>query len=221
MRCRLFFRYGSVRRGEVTVGPCVTDEMYAPCPSTHKAHIQGEKYMSGESRSAPRIAGSESPEPGLFARRLEELFRTVPGPNGRAYSAKAIAARSTERGFRLGESYLSQLRSGKAKSPSFRTVEGIAAAFGVDVHYFLEDRAAERTRDQIDLLRLQADSDVQRTALMLAGLPSDSVTIVRELIKVLRVQQGLPAEPEDLADLATAYAGETRSSLRVLPAAAR
>lgn len=177
--------------------------------------------MSGESRSASRIGESEGPEPGLFARRLEELFRTVPGPNGRAYSAKAIAARSTERGFRLGESYLSQLRSGKAKSPSFRTVEGIAAAFGVDVHYFLEDRAAQRTRDQIDLLRLQADSDVQRTALMLAGLPSDSVTIVRELIKVLRVQQGLPAEPEDLADLATAYAGETRSSLRVLPAAAR
>ncbi|GAA1879322.1 MAG: XRE family transcriptional regulator [Williamsia herbipolensis] len=173
--------------------------------------------MSGESRSASRIAESESPEPGLFARRLEELFRTVPGPNGRAYSAKAIAARSTERGFRLGESYLSQLRSGKAKSPSFRTVEGIAAAFGVDVHYFLEDRAAQRTRDQIDLLRLQADADVQRTALMLAGLPSDSVTIVRELIKVLRVQQGLSAEPEDLADLATAYAGETRSSLRVLP----
>ena len=65
-------------------------------------------------------------DPGLFARRLEELFRTVPGPNGRAYSAKAIAARSTERGFRLGESYLSQLRSGKAKSPSFRTVEGLS-----------------------------------------------------------------------------------------------
>ena len=71
--------------------------------------------MSGESRSASRVAESESPEPGLFARRLEELFRTVPGPNGRAYSAKAIAARSTERGFRLGESYLSQLRSGEAK----------------------------------------------------------------------------------------------------------
>ena len=41
-------------------------------------------------------------DPGLFARRLEELFRTVPGPNGRAYSAKAIANRSTELGFRLG-----------------------------------------------------------------------------------------------------------------------
>ncbi len=137
-------------------------------------------------------------ESGLFAYRLEELFRTVPGPNGRAYSAKAIAQRSTERGFRLGESYLSQLRSGKAKSPSFRTVEGIAAAFGVDVHYFLEDGAAQRTRDEIDKLRMQANADVQLAAFRLAGLSNDKVTVVNELIKVLRQQQGLPQDPPDL-----------------------
>jgi len=137
-------------------------------------------------------------EPGLFARRLEELFRTVPGPNGRAYSAKAIAQRSTARGFRLGESYLSQLRSGKAKSPSFRTVEGIAAAFGVDVHYFLEDGAAQRTRTEIDKLRMQADTDIQLAAFRLAGLSSDKVSVVNELIKVLRKQQGLPQDPPDI-----------------------
>lgn len=155
-------------------------------------------------------------DPGLFARRLEELFRTVPGPNGRAYSAKAIAARSTERGFRLGESYLSQLRSGKAKSPSFRTVEGIAAAFGVDVHYFLEDRAAQRTRDQIDLMRLQADSNVQLAAFRLAGLSSDSVSVVNELIKVLRVQQGLPADPPDLLSGDSEARPEPHHALRVV-----
>ena len=135
---------------------------------------------------------------GLFASRLEELFRTVPGPNGRAFTAKAIAQRSTALGFRLGESYLSQLRSGKAKSPSFRTVEGISAAFGVDVHYFLEDEAAQRTRDQIHLMRLQADTKVQMAAFRLAGLSPDSVNMVNELIKVLRVQQGLPADPPEL-----------------------
>lgn len=154
-------------------------------------------------------------DPGLFARRLEELFRTVPGPNGRAYSAKSIAARSSERGFRLGESYLSQLRSGKAKSPSFRTVEGIAAAFGVDVHYFLEDRAAQRTRDEIDQLRLQADTNVQLAAFRLAGLSSDSVTVVNELIKVLRDQQGLPKDPPDVAAGLTAD-GDADSRLRVI-----
>ncbi|MFT4201186.1 helix-turn-helix domain-containing protein [Gordonia sp. (in: high G+C Gram-positive bacteria)] len=138
-------------------------------------------------------------ETGLFARRLEELFRTVPGPNGRAYSAKAIARRSTDAGFRLGESYLSQLRSGKAKSPSFRTVEGIAAAFGVDVHYFLEDRAAQRTREELDKLRMQADADIQLAAFRLAGLSSDKVSVVNELIKVLRQQQGLPQDPPEIS----------------------
>nr|WP_234974485.1 XRE family transcriptional regulator [Williamsia sterculiae] len=166
----------------------------------------GESGLSGTRISAD----GPTVDPGLFARRLEELFRTVPGPNGRAFSAKAIAARSTERGFRLGESYLSQLRSGKAKSPSFRTVEGIAAAFGVDVHYFLEDRAAQRTRDQIDLMRLQADSNVQLAAFRLAGLSGDSVSVVNELIKVLRTQQGLPADPPDL--LAEGESGATSRS---------
>lgn len=160
-----------------------------------------EKPMGDTGRTdsdRSRTTDADALDPGLFARRLEELFRTVPGPNGRAYSAKAIAARSTERGFRLGESYLSQLRSGKAKSPSFRTVEGIAAAFGVDVHYFLEDRAAQRTRDEIDLMRLQADTNVQLAAFRLAGLSSDSVTVVNELIKVLREQQGPPKDPPDV-----------------------
>jgi len=68
----------------------------------------------------------------------------------------------------------------------------------VDVHYFLEDRAAQRTRDEIDLMRLQADTDVQLAAFRLAGLSSDSVTVVNELIKVLREQQGLPKDPPDV-----------------------
>ena len=186
--------------------------------------------VSGKSRPDDAVStsddstddGVEASDAGLFARRLEELFRTVPGPNGRAYSAKAIAARSTERGFRLGESYLSQLRSGKAKSPSFRTVEGIAAAFGVDVHYFLEDRAAQRTRDQIELMRLQADSSVQVAAFRLAGLSSDSVFIVGELIKVLRAQQGLPVDPPDLASALSGADSRpsnepVHSGLRVVP----
>ncbi|GAC67159.1 helix-turn-helix domain-containing protein [Gordonia soli] len=151
---------------------------------------------AGEHTDSPSAGGTEAstPDAGLFARRLEELFRSVPGPNGRAYSAKSIAARSTERGYRLGESYLSQLRSGKAKSPSFRTVEGIAAAFNVDVHYFLEDREATSTRGDIDLMRLQADTDVQLAAFRLAGLSTESATVVNELIRVLRQQQGLPDE---------------------------
>ena len=189
-------------------------------PMGDTGHTDGERISSHNMASGSGVSAeggaSSNVDPGLFARRLEELFRTVPGPNGRAYSAKAIAQRSTERGFRLGESYLSQLRSGKAKSPSFRTVEGIAAAFGVDVHYFLEDRAAQRTRDEIDLMRLQADTDVQLAAFRLAGLSSDSVTVVNELIKVLREQQGLPKDPPDVIAAGLTDDSPTDSRLRVV-----
>ncbi|MBN4925366.1 XRE family transcriptional regulator [Hoyosella rhizosphaerae] len=133
---------------------------------------------------------------GVFADRLEELFRSVPDPKGRRFTGSAIARRSTELGFKLGESYLSQLRSGKARTPSFRTVEGIAAAFGVDVRYFLEDAGKQRTQTEIDMMRLQADRSIHDVAYKLAGLPESSIHVVNELIKVLRVQQGLPSEPE-------------------------
>ena len=66
------------------------------------------------------------------------------------------------------------------------------------MHYFLEDRAAQRTRDEIDLMRLQADTNVQLAAFPLAGLSSDSVTVVNEADQVLREQQGLPKDPPDL-----------------------
>ena len=76
----------------------------------------------------------------------------------------------------------------------------------------LRERNQERTRDEIDLMRLQADTNVQLAAFRLAGLSSDSVTIVNELIKVLREQQGLPKDPPDVI---AAGLGETPEDARL------
>ena len=51
---------------------------------------------------------------------------------------------------------------------------------------------------------MQADTDIQLAAFRLAGLSSDKVTVVNELIKVLRQQQGLPQDPPDIAEAALA-----------------
>ncbi|MDF0531406.1 helix-turn-helix domain-containing protein [Tsukamurella sp. 8F] len=120
----------------------------------------------------------------------------VPSPDGRPYTAKAISQKAAALGFKLGESYLSQLRSGKAKSPSFRTVEGIAAAFGVDIHFFLTRDARERTREQIHLMRLHSDPNVFAAAFRHADLAPDAAGLVDDLVRVLREQQGLPPEPD-------------------------
>lgn len=124
-------------------------------------------------------------EAGVFALRLDELFRNLPGPDGKPYSAKTIAQRASDRGYRIGESYLSQLRSGKAKSPSFRTVEGLAAAFDVDIRHFLTDESERRTRVEIEQFRAMADPDVHRVAQRLAGLPRETVAVVDDLVDVL------------------------------------
>lgn len=124
-------------------------------------------------------------EAGVFALRLDELFRSLPGPDGRPYSAKTIAQRAADRGYRIGESYLSQLRSGKAKSPSFRTVEGLAAAFNVDIRHFLSDDSERRSRMEIEQFRALADPEVHRVAQRLAGLPKETVAVVDELVDVL------------------------------------
>lgn len=163
---------------------------------TEPTAVQG----SAHNTAATSVDDNEANERGVFAERLDELFRNVPDPQGRRYTGSAIARRSTELGFKLGESYLSQLRSGKARTPSFRTVEGIAAAFGVDVRFFLEDGGRQRSRNEIDMMRLQADRSIHDVAYKLAGLSESSVHIVHELIKVLRVQQGLVPDPQPEAD---------------------
>ncbi|MBB4134374.1 XRE family transcriptional regulator [Gordonia humi] len=136
-------------------------------------------------------------EAGDFALRLDELFRNLPGPDGRPYSAKTIAQRAADRGYRIGESYLSQLRSGKARSPSFRTVEGLAAAFDVDIRHFLTDEDSRRTRDEIEQFRAMADPEVHRVAKRLAGLPKETIAVVDELVDVLHRRRG-PAAASDL-----------------------
>ncbi len=64
----------------------------------------------------------------VFAERLEQLFAGVPNADGKRYTLGQLARRSTEMGYPISETYLSHLRTGRAKSPSLKTAAGIAAA---------------------------------------------------------------------------------------------
>ncbi len=74
-----------------------------------------------------------------FADRLNHLFDTVRDPNGMPYTAKRISSVANAHGYTLSDAYISQLRTGKAKSPSYRTVEALARAFDVSVTHFLSN----------------------------------------------------------------------------------
>ncbi|NED60909.1 XRE family transcriptional regulator, partial [Streptomyces sp. SID10244] len=60
----------------------------------------------------------------------------------------------------------------------------------------------------------------QLAAFRLAGLSSDSVTVVNELIKVLREQQGLPKDPPDILAAGISDATTEEARLRVVGARA-
>ncbi|MFC9768517.1 helix-turn-helix domain-containing protein [Rhodococcus jostii] len=136
----------------------------------------------------------------FFAERLERLFAEIPNPQGNRYTLAEIAHKSTELGYPVSSTYLSHLRTGRVKAPSFRTVEGIAKAFGIDVHYFLDEAVATRTRAELEYFRLRADTRLQATAYRLAGLSDDDLEVVNDLIRSFRKRRGLPPDPPDLTE---------------------
>ncbi len=137
---------------------------------------------------------------GLFARRLEELFRTVPGPNGRAYSAKAIAARSTERGIPSRRVVSESAAIGGKRSPPRRSEPSRESR----PHSVSTCITSSRIGPRSALATRSISCGCRRTPTfswrhsVWRGLSSDSVTVVNELIKVLREQQGLPKDPPDV-----------------------
>ncbi|MCZ4645109.1 helix-turn-helix domain-containing protein [Rhodococcus erythropolis] len=136
----------------------------------------------------------------VFAERLEQLFAGVPNADGKRYTLGQLARRSTDMGYPISETYLSHLRTGRAKSPSLKTAAGIAAAFGVDVRYFLDDETATRTKAELDYARLRADTNVHAVAFRLAGLDSGDLEVVNDLIRSFRKRRGLPLDPPDLPE---------------------
>ncbi len=92
-------------------------------------------------------------------------------------------------GVEFSEGYLSHLRTGRVKSPSFRAVQGLAAAFGVDIEYFADPQAGSGAA--AGALR---DAGVERTAYRLAGLSEDDPAVINDLITDFRARRNLPEQ---------------------------
>ncbi|GAB2641984.1 hypothetical protein GCM10027169_07680 [Gordonia jinhuaensis] len=126
-----------------------------------------------------------------FAERINELFDTVRDENGVPYTGKKIAQRANELGYTLSDAYISQLRTGKAKTPSFRTVEAIARAFGISVTYFLSDpdEDLKRVEQQREYVALAAETGAHLSAFRHESISPETIDVVIELLKVVKKQQ--------------------------------
>lgn len=131
----------------------------------------------------------------IFATRLEQLFSSILNKEGKRYTLDQISQRAADRGYHVSSTFLSHLRTSRAKAPSFKTVEAISAAFGVDIRFFLNDGAGERTQAELDYARLQADPQIHALAYRVAGLDSEDIEVVDDIVSAMRRRRGLPSHP--------------------------
>lgn len=150
-----------------------------------------------------RHAEQELPSLDTLAARLEYLFDKIrPTPDelgdsdepGRKYTNKEIADKindvAADTGVTISAAYIGELRRGVASDPRTSHVRALAAAFGVNSGYFVDDAAARRIQDQITLLNQLRQMDVKRVALrqVLAdnGLSATDTRLIEQMVARLR-----------------------------------
>jgi transcriptional regulator with XRE-family HTH domain len=126
-----------------------------------------------------------------LADKLNRLFRTV-HPQGRdEYTYEEVASAIRERGVMISHTYVWQLRKGARDNPTKRHLEALAEFFGVSAAYFLDDAAAQRIDDQLELLAAFRDNAVRQVALRAAGLSGPSLDAIQGMIEHARTIEGL------------------------------
>jgi len=136
---------------------------------------------------------SEDPATQTFAARLNHLFETVEGPDGKPWSLSAVARTLTDRyNLPTTQSYVSQLRSGARANPTINYVTALAAIFGVPTSYLVDNGLDRFTRDELDLIATMRSAGVIGIAMRARDVPRESQKMVAQLLDSLREQQGLP-----------------------------
>ncbi|MDL9936085.1 helix-turn-helix transcriptional regulator [Gordonia sp. ABSL1-1] len=138
----------------------------------------------------PGRVGRKAEDDLTFADKLGDLFEHTRDENGVRYTGKKIAEKANALGYSLSDAYISQLRTGKARTPSFRTVEAIARAFDVSVTYFLSnpDEDLERVRQQQEYVDLLAVTGTHLSGVDLSALCPDTIDVLIDLLKVVKTQ---------------------------------
>ncbi|MGC4757673.1 hypothetical protein [Micromonospora trifolii] len=148
-------------------------------------------------------AEQELPPLDTLAARLEYLFDKIrPTPDelsvsdepGRRYTNREVADKINEvaadTGVTISAAYVGELRRGVASDPRTSHVRALAAAFGVNSGYFVDDAAARRTADQLTLLNELRQMDVKQVALrqVLAdnGLSATDTQLIEQMVARLR-----------------------------------
>jgi len=140
---------------------------------------------------AEEVRDVEGQDPGgTLGERLSSLFARASEEQGRHVTHQDAADWMTDHGYAVRRAYITQLVSGKRKSPSERIIEGLAAFFQVPVSVLGDQADAVRSRERLE--RALEDSGVQAIALRSEGLSKDSLRAVMSYLDFLRSRDQLP-----------------------------
>jgi hypothetical protein len=146
------------------------------------------------------------PPEGLFARRLDHLFRTAhPKDRGPYTPAEAAAAINEAAGDRVvSGTYLWLLRTGKRDNPTMKHLIAIARFFAVPPTYFFPDDSLGENAVPAELTAALGDEKVREMALRAAGLSDRSLKAITDMIDSARSVEGLIGSDDEVGDSAEA-----------------
>ncbi|MEV4156829.1 helix-turn-helix domain-containing protein [Nocardia salmonicida] len=123
-----------------------------------------EKEVGSMSNLENDDTPAESEGGPVFAERLRFLFETV-YPRGRGpYSQTEVVDMIRANGGGMTTGYMSQLLSGKRRSPTLPTVTDIATVFRVPIDYFGSPESYAEIRRHIEWISTIRDSGAEQVA---------------------------------------------------------
>lgn len=135
-----------------------------------------------------------------LARKLNQLFDTVPKPGGGTYSNEGAAQALGELGVSVTAQHLWHLRTGRRDNPSFRLLEGIARLFGVPIGYFSDEEVERQVSEQMANLASLRDSGVRSLLMRAQGVSPENVQHLGAILEQIRRMEGLDEDPAARSD---------------------
>lgn len=138
--------------------------------------------MAGAPTGDQRSTSGKAAPPTRLAEKVDFLFTTV-RPRGRGeYTYKEVELALRERGYRVSDSALHQLRTGKATNPTLHTLQALSDFFGVPAEYFFDDDVASRVTHELELLASLRDQRIRSIATRAAGLSEMNLALLSQVI---------------------------------------
>ncbi|MFI7421696.1 Scr1 family TA system antitoxin-like transcriptional regulator [Nonomuraea sp. NPDC049684] len=139
-----------------------------------------------------------------FAERLDLALTK------RGFTGAQVAAALTEAGIPITRAYVSQLRTGKQTNPTLQVLRALAACLQVSVGWLVGDEHYES--GAVEDLQLRAAA----IGLSASGLSEGSLAVLRGVVELARRAEGLPGEPEPVAEIPDAAPPLNDSQRRAL-----